>query len=216
MDLLSSWRTVFSQGSEPSWTKEVRAWVKILAERCRKSFSHPLTGQAIPLMFVVRFFEACFMILKICYEEHKSFITPLIPWEYSWDAYFPKPEDPDAPEIDESDRTWACMKALILRWWCMPESTQSWHVRRKPKWCSTNGWALTTSNDTPKSNSGSHIAMRKVPWPGLTMLLAAALWLSPWMPSPHSGITTAVVSDPISHWGRCVSRRTLWCLHQRI
>ena len=93
-----------AKGSEPSWTKEVRAWVKTLTERCRKPFSHPLMGQAVPLMFIIRFLKAFFKIPKMCYEEYKSFIAPLIPWEYSRDASLPTPEDPDASKIDEYDR----------------------------------------------------------------------------------------------------------------
>ena len=74
-------------------------------------FHHLQTRQAIPLIFVVGLSEASFKIPKMCYEACKSFIALLIPWDYSQDAFLPKPEDPEGNKVDKFAKAWACMKA---------------------------------------------------------------------------------------------------------
>ena len=123
-----------TKGPEPSWTKEVKVWVKTLAEQCRKPFSHPLMGHTIPLMFVVRFLKASFEIPRICYEEHKSFITPLIPWEYSRDVFLPNWRISMVQRLTNLTKHGPAWKlSCTPKWRCMPGSIQSWILKRRPK-----------------------------------------------------------------------------------
>ena len=120
-----------TKGPEPSWTKEVKVWVKTLAEWCRKPFSHPLMGQAVPLMFVVRFLEASFQIPRST--------NPSLPlWSLRNIVGMLSSPNQRIPMLQRSTnltKHGPAWKLLCTREWRFtPGSIQSWHPKRRPKW----------------------------------------------------------------------------------
>ena len=77
-----------------------------------KTFCHLLTCQKAPKEFIIRFLEASFEIPDKCHKKNQSFITPIIPWEFSQDSYLPLPKDHDYMLIIEYDKAWVCICAL--------------------------------------------------------------------------------------------------------
>ena len=73
---------------------------------------HPLLNQKVPPIFLTRFLQHSLRLPKLLYDAGVPFIAPLIPWEFSRDAFLPRRKHPDYKLVDEYDKAWASVRAI--------------------------------------------------------------------------------------------------------
>ena len=91
----------------PVWAPEIYRFHEFTSK-----WGHPITHQRVPALFVIRFLQRSLLIPERQSLKKKSFIAPIIPWEFSRDAFLPRGEQIESWDVDEYDKAWACMRAI--------------------------------------------------------------------------------------------------------
>ena len=91
---------------------------------------HPLLNQKVPPIFLTRFLQHSLRLPKLLYDADAPFIAPLIPWEFSRDAFLPRRKHPDYKLVDEYDKAWASVRAITHHLQLVYQNT---NVPRKQK-----------------------------------------------------------------------------------
>ena len=91
----------------PVWAPEVLRFHEF-----NSKWGHPITHQRLPAIFIIRFLQRSLLIPERQALRKQSFIAPIIPWEFSSDAFLPHGEELESWNIDEYDKAWACMRAI--------------------------------------------------------------------------------------------------------
>ena len=92
----------------PVWAPEITCFHEF-----NPKWGHPITHKWVPSIFIIRFLQHSLLIPEKQAMKKKSFIAPIIPWEFSRDTFLPSGEQLGSWKVDKYDKAWACMRAIM-------------------------------------------------------------------------------------------------------